>query len=120
MRVLRLLSTAAIVATNCCGCALTPGMPPDFLLPVQEIVLHSACELRIALREISVSHPSFLNHPWAISVTLTPKVDTDSSLRAGLTGKSTSGTASFFNTWSVGSAPGAEYDMKGHTDGAAA
>jgi hypothetical protein len=103
-----------------CGCALTPGMPPDFLLPVQQIVLHAACELHDALRDIRVSHPSFLKNQWAISVSLTPKIDTEVDLRAGLTGKSSSGTAPFFNTWSVGNAPGAEYDMKGHTDGAAA
>ena len=109
-----------MIASASCGCAVTPGMPPDFLLPVQQIVLHAACELRGALREIRVSHPSFLNHQWAISITLTPKVDTDVSLRAGLTGKSRSVASRFFNTWSAGNAPGAQYDMKGHTDGSAA
>jgi hypothetical protein len=118
-RVIDLAIVSMTIATMC-GCALSPGMPPDFLLPVQQIVLHSACELRLALREISISHPSFLNHQWAISISLTPKIDTETSLRAGLTGKSTSGSAPFFNTWSVGNAPGTEYDMKGHTDGAAA
>ena len=96
-------------------------MPPDFLLPVQQIVLHTACELRFALRDISVSHPEFLQNEWAIAISLTPKIDTEVSLRAGLTGKSTSSsTKPFFNTWIVGGAPGAEYDMKGHTDGSAA
>lgn len=95
-------------------------MPPDFMLPVQEIVLHSVCELHFALEDISVTHPSFLRDPWAISITLTPKVDTEGALRAGLTGRSTSlATAKWFNTWAVGNAPGAQYDIKGHTDGTA-
>jgi hypothetical protein len=111
-----ILSGSVLVA----GCASPPGMPPDFMLPVQEIVLHSVCELHFALEDISASHPSFLKTPWAISITLTPKIDTEGALRAGLTGKSTSlSNAKFFNTWSVGNAPGAEYDMKGHTDGTA-
>jgi hypothetical protein len=101
-------------------CATPPGMPPDFLLPVQQIVLHSVCELHFALEDISISHPSFLKTTWAIAITLTPKIDTEGALRAGLTGKSTSlSNAKFFNTWSVGNAPGAEYDIKGHTDGTA-
>jgi hypothetical protein len=102
------------------SCAVPPGMPPDFLLPVQQIILHSVCELHFALEDINRSHPSFLETPWAISITLTPKIDTEGALRAGLTGKSTSlSNAKFFNTWSLGNAPGAEYDFKGHTDGTA-
>jgi len=90
------------------------------MLPIQQIVLHSVCELHFALKDISVSHPAFLNTSWAISITLTPKIDTEGALRAGLTGRSTSlSTAKWFNTWSVGNAPGAEYDIKGHTDGTA-
>jgi hypothetical protein len=102
-------------------CATPPGMPPDFLLPVQKIVLHSVCELRFALRDLTTSHPSFLKTAWAISITLTPKIDTDAAVRAGLTGKSTSlPNPKYFNNWSiVGNAPGAGYDTKGHTDGTA-
>lgn len=100
-------------------CATPPGMPPDFLLPVQQIVLHTTCELRFALRDIADTHPSFLKNEWAIAITLTPKIDTEAALKAGLTGKSTSLTKPIFDTWSVGNAPGAEYDMKGHTDGMA-
>jgi hypothetical protein len=103
------------------SCATPPGMPPDFMLPVQQIVVHSVCELHFALEDISQSHPSFLKTAWAISVTLTPKIDTEGALRAGLTGKTSSlSSPKFFNTWSVGNTPGAEYDIKGHTDGTAA
>ena len=109
-----------LVSLLVAGCAAPPGMPPDFMLPIQEIVLHSVCELHFALKEIAVSHPSFLEQTWSISITLTPKIDTEGALRAGLTGKSSSlSTAKWFNTWSVGNAPGAEYDIKGHTDGTA-
>lgn len=109
------IATVAVGA----GCAQVPGMPPDSMLPVQEIVLHTACELRSSLIEIKLKHPSFLAHPWAVSVTVTPKIDSELSLRAGLTGKSSSvTTAPYFNTWAIGTGPGAEYDMKGHTDGA--
>jgi hypothetical protein len=119
---LRGVRVAAVLAAlfSVGNCATPPGMPPDFLLPVQQIVLHTACELRFALRAIALDHPSFLKEQWAIAITLTPKIDTEAALRAGLTGKSTSSaTRPFFNTWSVGNAPGAEYDLKGHTDGGA-
>jgi hypothetical protein len=114
----RSVMTAAILLA---GCAAPPGMPPDFMLPVQQIVLHSVCELRFALRGLSISHPQFLQTNWAVSITLTPKVDTQGTMRAGLTGKSTSLPApKFFNNWTIGTAPGAAYDMRGHTDGTAA
>jgi hypothetical protein len=106
-----------MLVVSIAGCAQVPGMPPDYMLPVQDIVLHAACELRTSLTEIKTAHPSFLAHPWAISIGVTPKIDADLSLRAGLTGKSSSVTVPYFNTWVVGSAPGAQYDMKGHTDG---
>ncbi|WMT76313.1 hypothetical protein [Bradyrhizobium sp. Ash2021] len=99
------------------GCAQVPGMPGNFMLPVREIVAHAVCELRFALQDAKIYHPSFLAHPWAISITVTPKVDSEVSLRAGLTGKSSSVSVPFFNTWVAGAGPGAEYDMKGHTDG---
>jgi hypothetical protein len=55
----------------------------QFSLAAREVFLHSVCELRFALREISISHPSFLRTNWAISITLTPKVDTQGTLNAG-------------------------------------
>jgi hypothetical protein len=113
LRVVGTLATASVAS----GCAQVPKMPPDFMLPVREIVLNAACELRASLLEIKYRHPSFLNHPWTISISVTPKIDSEVSLRAGLTGKSSSVSVPFFNTWAVGSGPGAEYDMKGHTDG---
>jgi len=101
------------------GCATLPDMPPDYALPVREIILHAVCELRFALQAIEVSNPDFHADQWAIAITLTPKVDTELSARAGLTGKSSSKTVPFFNTWAIGGAPGAQYDMKGHKDGTA-
>ena len=116
LRVVCTLATVSVAG----GCAQVPKMPPDFMLPVREIVLNAACELRASLLEIRDKHPSFLKHPWVISISVTPKVDSEVSLRAGLTGKSSSVSVPFFNTWAVGSGPGAQYDMKGHTDGGVA
>jgi hypothetical protein len=110
---------AVVSAGAMAACATLPPMPPDYMLPVRQIVLHAACELRTALRTIEASHPSFKPGQWAISITLTPKLDTELSVRAGITGKSSSVTVPYFNTWVLGSAPGAEYDMKGHKDGTA-
>jgi hypothetical protein len=110
------LFSSALLAS----CAVAPGMPPDFMLPVQQLIVHAVCELHFALEDINRTHPSFLKNAWAISITLTPKVDTEGALRAGLTGKSSSLSGpKFFDSWTVGNAPGAEYDIKGHTDGTA-
>ena len=106
------------LAGMCAHCAAVPDMPPDYMLPVRDIVLHAACELRTALHEVNKTYPGFDAAHWAIGITLTPKVDTEVSLRAGLTGKSTSiANPGFFNSWIIGSGPGAEYDSKGHKDG---
>jgi hypothetical protein len=106
-----------LIATCVCNCAAVPDMAPDYMLPVKEIVLHAVCELRVGLKEVKKSYPSFHADEWAIGITVTPKVDTELSLRAGLTGKSTSvASPAFFNSWIVGSAPGAEFDSKGHKD----
>ena len=103
------------LAGMCAHCAAVPDMPPDYMLPVRDIVLHAACELRTALHEVNKTYPGFDAAHWAIGITLTPKVDTEVSLRAGLTGKSTSiANPGFFNSWIIGSGPGAEYDSKGH------
>jgi hypothetical protein len=109
-----------LITALVCGCAQVPQMPPDYMLPVREIVLNAACELRSSLQHISQTNPEFLSHPWAISISVTPKIDSELSLRVGNTGKSTTLTKRYFNTWILGNAPGAEYDMKGHTDGSAA
>jgi hypothetical protein len=112
------IAAIGIVSCAMAGCVSPPGMPPDPMLPVTEIVRHATCELRFALLSIQQSNPSFHADKWAIAITLTPTIDDEIDPRLGLTGKSTSSSgAPFFNTWSVGNAPGAEYDMKSHTDG---
>jgi hypothetical protein len=102
------------------GCGAVPDMSPDYALPVREIIRHTICELRFALQDVARDYPSFGAKKWAIGITLTPKVDTEFSARAGLTGKSTSVTKQFFNTWAVGSSPGAQLYSKGHRDGSVA
>ena len=40
------------------GCAIMPDLLPDWALPVQEIVLHTACELQFVLNTLEgVSDP---------------------------------------------------------------
>jgi hypothetical protein len=100
------------------GCATIPDLPPEGLsLPTKQIILHAVCELRTALQHMQdnpqVDNAKFDATNWAIGLTLTPKTDLEASYRAGLTGKSSSVSPKFFNSWAVGSGPGAEYDSHG-------
>jgi hypothetical protein len=115
-RVSLVIPTVGLLAS----CAAIPQMPPDYTLPISEIIHHAVCELRFAFQDIGQTNPNFGANSWAISVTLTPKVESELSARAGLTGKTNVNTQKFFNSWVVGAAPGAEVDVKGHRDGTVA
>jgi hypothetical protein len=113
MRILKGASVAfGIFAGGCSG--IIPDVPPDFALPVQEILLHTACELQGAL--ISLDTPEFERfkpRQWLITVSLTPKVDTNVNASAGWTRKNPFvGTPVRFVTWAV-SGPGLQFDTKG-------
>src|SRR5258708_4887815 len=107
---------AAGVGTLLAGCVVMPDLPPDWALPMQEIVLHSACELQYGLREIDgrVIKSRFDTRNWKIALTLNPKIDADIQPGAGLTRKDpfTSG-AQRFVTWVAGPGNGATAEMRG-------
>jgi hypothetical protein len=112
------LATTLSVAFG--GCAIMPDLPPDWALPMQEILLHSACELQWALRDIDhhVKKSHFDARNWKISITLNPKVDADIQPGAGLTRKEpfTTGVQRF-STWVLGSGNGVTADMRGQRTG---
>src|ERR1700731_2564370 len=88
------------------ACAIMPDLPPDWALPQQEILLHTACELQAALRGLDgrTNPKQFDARGWLIKITLNPKVDADIQPGAGLTRKSPSTTgAKRFITWVIGS-----------------
>ena len=94
-------------------------MPSERVVPVQEILTSTLCELRFAFLRLSdqTLYPNFKAGEWAAAVTLTPKVDTDLDLRFSLTEKSTiRPKQTNVITWTLGS-PGAEIDLKTRRDG---
>jgi hypothetical protein len=58
------------------ACAMMPELPPDWALPMREILLHTTCELQQALRGIDgrTNANQFDARGWTIKVTLNPKV----------------------------------------------
>jgi hypothetical protein len=100
------------------GCASLPDLPGDIELPVKEIILHSACELRDTFRSLTAPEfKRFKAEQWLISVTLTPKVDT--SLTFGGAWTRRDAPASRLVTWVFGTGPGIQYEAKGQRSGAA-
>jgi hypothetical protein len=97
-----------------------PDLPPDWALPMQEILLHSACELQAALRGLNgrTNPKQFDATAWNIKITLNPKMDADLQPGLGLTRKVpfTSG-ATTFSTYVIGSGNGVTTDMHGNRTG---
>jgi len=117
MRVLRgSACLASVLAIS--SCVPLPNLPDDFSLPINEIIRHTACELRSSFRILSnrAEYPNFNARQWAASVALTPKVDAEIIGRAGLTRRSNL-TSPKFQTWSIGNAPGASLSFRGRRDG---
>jgi hypothetical protein len=52
-------------------------------MPQQEILLHTACELQLAVRGLDgrTNPKQFNARGWSIKVTLNPKVDADGGIR---------------------------------------
>jgi hypothetical protein len=112
---------AILLAGSAClaGCStLMPDIPPDPALPLQKIVEHTVCELRSGFRSVKASYPSAGADKWIIAISITPKVDTEVTASAGVTRKDSLITTAFFRSWTLGTAPGAQFDMKGHRDSA--
>ncbi|MEZ0058121.1 hypothetical protein ACVII1_006265 [Bradyrhizobium elkanii] len=101
------------------GCAVLPDLPPDWALPVQEIVLHASCELQFALNNLQkVSDPKkFDPAGWTIKVTLNPKVDADIQPGAGLTRSASSRGGTRSSNFVIGGGNGATADLKGTHNG---
>lgn len=111
---------ATALAALVSGCLGVPSLPDEREVPVQEIVASTICELRgtfVRLSDKSV-HRGFKADEWGISLQLTPRVDTDLSLKLGMTRKSTlNSKALSFLTFTLGTQPGAEVDIRGRRDG---
>jgi hypothetical protein len=112
----------AVIGLSCGfgGCAIMPDLPPDWALPMQEIVLHTACELQGALRGLNgrVNPKQFDANGWTIKITLNPKVDADIQPGAGLTRRiPTTPNVPRFSNFVIGSGNGATADMRGNRTG---
>lgn len=113
MRVGGVSAVGAIVLLG--GCSIIPDVPPDFALPVQEILHHTACELQRAFQILSrdPTYKRFKAGHWLVTIALTPKVDTDANVSGGFTRKNPwIGNPDRYVTWNV-SGPGIQLDAKG-------
>jgi hypothetical protein len=103
------------------GCAIMPDLPPDWAMPQNEILLHSACEVQGALRSIAIGNPPksvFDPTGWTVKITLNPKVDADIAPGLGLTRRQpTKSTAIRFANLVLGGSSGATDEMRGERTG---
>jgi hypothetical protein len=112
-------SSLAFVAVFVSGCsAIIPDVPPDFALPVQEILQQTACELQRAFQYLDQPEYSrFHAKRWLVTVSLAPKVDTDLNVSGGWTRKNPFRDNPLrFVTWAI-SGPGLQLDAKGEKSG---
>lgn len=110
----RCFSSSIWLALGLSACAVIPDVPPDFSLPVQEILAVTACDLRDAFNSLESSHQfaRFKPQQWLVTILLLPKVDTDLNASGGLTRKDPFiGNPASFTTW--GANPGIQFDAKG-------
>lgn len=97
-----------------------PDLPPDWALPMQEILLHTACELQSSLRIMAAAddQSSFNPRDWLITVTLNPKVDADIQPGAGLVRRNPATVgAKRFGSLVLGSGTGITADFRGQRTG---
>jgi hypothetical protein len=103
------------------GCAIMPDLPPDWAMPQSEIVLHSACEIQLALRFIAQGRPPksvFDPDGWSIRVSLNPKVDADIAPGLGGTRRQPTNTAAKrFANLVLGGSSGATAELRGERTG---
>ncbi len=90
-------------------------------MPVGDILDNVLCEINDTLFDIKLKSELskyFSVEEWGIGIQLTPKVENDTSVSLGYTGKSISPTAktNWYWTWTGGTAPGLKYDVKTHID----
>jgi len=103
------------------GCSnFMPVLPPDVALPMQEILLNAACEMRAGLRSMDFADfKRFEGDNWLIGISVTPRVDTDFYVGGGWTRKSPTNVSSpnRLTNWVFGSGPGLQLDTKGVRSG---
>jgi hypothetical protein len=111
--------SALAVSIFISACSVLPDMPPDFALPVHEILLHSSCELQDAFKSLTAPEFNrFKPRQWLINMSLTPKVDTEITPGIGWIRKSpTTLNPARLTTWTIGAAPGIQFDGKGERTG---
>lgn len=110
----------AATMTGLSACSVIPDLPDEFEMPVQSILHNAVCELHWAFEDLSdhQKFPNFKADQWAAAISLAPKVDVELSARLGYTGKSTTDPKILrYVTWTLGTTPGLEYDVKCHRDG---
>ncbi|NTG08838.1 hypothetical protein [Rhizobium rhizogenes] len=101
------------------ACGSIPNLPSKRAVPVSQIIHNAACEIKEALKNMSKDKniKNFKQNEWAASISLLPSTDTDFGVHAGYTGKSTDDTKAYrYFTWTAGTSPGLEVDVKGHRD----
>jgi hypothetical protein len=110
----------ALLAPVCCfasACAIMPDLPPDWAMPEQEIILHSACEVQTALRFFDAYPPPksvFVARNWSVRLTLNPKIDADIAPGLGLTRRQPiKSTATRFANLVLGGSNGATAEFRG-------
>jgi len=104
------------LAPACGGCGfLNPMAPPDFALPMQEIVVHAACELQFALRSLDApEYARFNARNWLVTVTINPKTDADVAPGIGFNRTVPSQNNPIrFSSWVIGAAPGIQLEVRG-------
>ena len=112
-------SSVALAAALLGGCAIVPDIPPDFALPVRDILAQTACELQSSFNYLNAT-PEFARFKpkqWLVTVSIAPKIDTD--LNGGVGGTRVNpdvGKPVRFTTWSFTS-PGFQLDGKGERTG---
>lgn len=113
-------SVAAVVGcVSVVSCTAIPPLPPDFALPVREILQASSCELQHAFQHLDrrPEYDRFKPRQWLVTMTLTPKVDTEINPGIGWTHRSpVASDAEKFIKWDFGG-PGFQLDAKGERSG---
>jgi hypothetical protein len=108
------------VGFGCFGCTIIPDMPPDLALPVRDIFLHSACELKAAFTAIN-SDPKLVRFNakgWVVKIAIIPTVDTNLEPGVGFTRQvPTLSTAPRNTKWSIGGTPGMQLQGTGERSG---
>ena len=102
------------------GCSFAPDIPPDFALPVRDILAQTACELQASFIYLDSygEFAKFKPKQWLVTMNIAPKVDTD--LNGGLGGTRVSpyiGKPIRYTTWNI-SGPGLQLDGKGERSSA--